>query len=63
MWKRVGCPNTVAEGNITLTDGPTSYDITGLEEDSSYNITVKASNAAGCSTVANTLTPEVGEKQ
>ena len=31
----------------TITDGSTSYTIAGLEEDSTYIITVTASNAAG----------------
>ena len=35
------------EGSATITDGSTSYTITGLEEDSSYTITVTANNAAG----------------
>ena len=33
--------------STTITDGSTSYTITGLEEDSSYTITVTATNAAG----------------
>ena len=43
----------------------TSYDIFGLEEDSSYTITVTASNSAGNSAVSNTLTAmtlEAGER-
>ena len=35
------------EGSTTITDGSTSYDIMGLEEDSSYTITVTATNVAG----------------
>ena len=42
--------------SATITDGSTSYDITGLEEDSSYNITVRASNTAGSTAVSNTVT-------
>ena len=42
--------------SATITDGSTSYDITGLEEDSSYNITVRASNTAGSTAVGNTIT-------
>ena len=33
--------------SITLAGGSTSYIITGLEEDSSYTITVTATNVAG----------------
>ena len=36
-----------ARSGTTITDGSTSYTITGLEEDSSYTITVTATNAAG----------------
>ena len=36
------------KGNTTITNGSTRYyTITGLEEDSSYTITVTAINAAG----------------
>jgi len=49
MWERDTsgeCPDE--DGNsATITDGSTSYIITGLEEDSSYTITVTATNAAG----------------
>ena len=58
MWQRDisgECPDE-DEGSISLTDGSTSYDIMGLEEDSSYSITVTASNAAGSSAVSNTVT-------
>ena len=40
------CPN-VDEDSATITGGSTSYTIPGLEEDSSYTITVTATNAAG----------------
>ena len=33
--------------SITITNGSTSYTITGLEEKTSYTITVTATNAAG----------------
>ena len=42
----MGCPGE-DEGNETLTGDPTSHNVTGLEEDSSYIITLWASNAAG----------------
>ena len=35
------------QGNDTITDGSTNYDIVNLEEDSSYSIEVTASNAIG----------------
>ena len=57
MWLRDTsgeCPDE-DEDSISLTDGSTSYDIMGLEEDSSYSITVTASNAAG-SAISNTVT-------
>ena len=57
MWQRDTsgeCPDEDA-GSTTITDNSTSYDIMGLEEDSSYSITVTASNAAG-STISNTIT-------
>ena len=65
MWQRDTsgeCPDE-DEDSISLTDGSTSYDIMGLEEDSSYGFTVTASNAAG-SAVSNTVTAmtmEAGE--
>ena len=42
MWERDG-----TRSSDTITDISTSYTIAGLEEDSSYTITVTASNAAG----------------
>ena len=47
MWQRDtsgDCPDE-NEGSTTLTDGSTSYIITGLEESSNYTITVIATNA------------------
>ena len=58
MWQRDTsgeCPDE-DEDSISLTGGSTSYDIMGLEEDSSYSITVTASNVAGSSAVSNTVT-------
>ena len=52
-------------GSATITDDSTSYDITGLEEDSTYSITVTTSNSAGSSAVSNTVTAmtmEAGER-
>ena len=47
MWQRDksgDCPDE-DEGSTTLTDGLTSYIMTGLEESSNYTITVIAMNA------------------
>ena len=64
MWQRdttVGCPD-IDEGSDSIIT--TLYDIMGLEENSSYIITVTASNSAGSSEVSNTvtaITEEAGE--
>ena len=42
VWTRGGI-----KSSTTITDGSTSYTITGQEENSSYTITVTATNAAG----------------
>ena len=47
-----GCSGGSDMKSTTITDGSTSYDIMGLEEDSSYTITVIASNSVG-SAVSN----------
>ena len=65
MWQRdtTGECSNEDEDSATITD--TSYDITGLEEDSSYSITVRASNTAGSSEDSNTVTAmtlEAGER-
>ena len=68
MWERdtsLKCTGFSDVGSTTITDGSTSYDITGLEEDSTYSITVTASNSAGSSVVSNTVTAmtmEAGER-
>ena len=64
VWKRDtstsgGCSDE-DEGSTTITDGSTSYTITGLEEDSNYTITVNATNAAG-SAVSDPVTGMTGE--
>ena len=49
MWERdtTGeCPDA-DEGSSIITNGYTSYTITGVQEDSTYTITVTATNAAG----------------
>ena len=47
---------------MSITDGSTSYMITGLEEDSSYSITVEAMNSIGMATsnTATGMTQEAG---
>ena len=68
MWETddVGeCSGGSDMDSTTVTDGSTSYDITELEEDSTYSITVTASNSAGISAVSNTVTAmtmEAGER-
>ena len=51
------------EGSSTLTDGSTSYNITGLEEDSTYIITVMAMNSNDMATSNNItgMTQEAGK--
>ena len=59
MWETddvVGCSGGSDMDSTTITDGSTSYNITELEEDSTYSITVTASNTAGSSAVSNTVT-------
>ena len=65
VWEREtsgGCPDE-DEGSATITDGSTSYNITGLEEDSSYIITVTATNVAGSvvSDPVTGMTEQAGE--
>ena len=57
-WQRdtsVGCPDE-DQDNTTITDGSISYTISGLEEDSRYEVTVTASNNLGEKT-SNQITP------
>ena len=64
MWERdtsEDCPD-MDKNIITLSDVSTSYIITGLEEWSSYTITVTASNAAGSASDSITvMTSEASE--
>ena len=68
MWETDdvgGCSGGSDMGSTTINDGSTSYDITEVEEDSTYSITVTASNSAGSSAVSNTviaMTMEAGER-
>ena len=45
----------VDEGSVSITAGFTNLTLTGRQEDSSYSITITATNAAG-SAVSNTVT-------
>ena len=49
VWQRdtSGDCSDVDQGNDTITDGSTNYDIVNLEEDSSYSIEVTASYTIG----------------
>ena len=63
MWERYisgKCPG-MNEGSATITGGSTSYTISGLEEESSYTITVTATNAAGSAVIVTIMTGEAGE--
>ena len=69
MWERdtsLMCTGFSHMDSTTITDDSiASYDITELEEDSTYSITVTASNSAGSSAVSNTVTAmtmEAGER-
>ena len=68
MWETDdvgGCSGGSDMDSTTITDDSTSYNITELEEDSTYSITVTASNSAGSSAVSNTVTAmtmEAGER-
>ena len=67
MWETDdigGCSGGSDMDSTTITDA-ISYNITELEEDSTYSITVTASNSAGSSEVSNTVTAmtmEAGER-
>jgi len=56
-WERGSSENCLYEdaGDTTITNGSTSYSIAGLEEDSSYTITVTATNIVG-SVVSDAVT-------
>ena len=68
MWETDdigGCSGGGDMDSTTITDGSTNYDIMGLEEDSSYTITVTASNSDSSSAVSNLITAmtlEAGER-
>ena len=56
VWQRntSGDCSDEDQGNYTITDGSTNYDIMNLEEDSSYSIEVTASNTLGNETITET---------
>ena len=58
IWQRdtSGECSDEVEGSTTITDGSTSYDIMRLEEDSSYSITVTATNVLGSSAFSDAVT-------
>ena len=65
-WQKdtsVGCSDE-DQDSTTITDGSTSYIISGLEEDSRYTITVTASTVGGSavSNILTEMTPEAGER-
>ena len=67
MWETDnigGCSGGSDMDSTTITDSSTSYDITELEEDSTYSITVTASNPAGStlSSPVTEMTMEAGER-
>ena len=64
-WERntsVGCSN-VDMGSTTINNSSNRYDISQLEADSHYLVTVRASNSAGTSEISTITqeTPEAGE--
>ena len=64
QWERdtTGACSDEDTDSTTISDGSaTSHTIPGLEEDSTYTITVTASNTAGSSNVSNTVTAMTGE--
>ena len=67
MWQRdtTGECSNEDEDSVTISGSSTNHDITGLEEDSRYSITVRATNDAGSSEDSNTVTAmtlEAGER-
>ena len=56
MWSSEECPNDVDEGDTIITDGSTGYTIDNLREETSYNITVTATNVAGTSLPSEQVT-------
>ena len=65
IWARdtSGECSDVDEGSATISSSSTSYTISGLQEDSNYTITVRATNTAGSavSVPVTAMTGEAGE--
>ena len=59
MWSTNECPDDVDEGSATITE--TSYTIDGLRGNTSYTITVSATNSAGTSP-SDSVTGETEEQ-
>ena len=62
MWQRDtsgDCPDA-DEDSMSITDGST-ITLMGRQEDTSYSITITATNAAGSSEVSDTVTAVTGE--
>ena len=57
----VGCMYEHQKSTTIAGGSATSHTIPGLEEDSTYTITVTASNGAGSSNISNTVTAVTGE--
>ena len=66
MWQRdtSGECDDEDEGSTTITYGSTSYNVTGLEEDSNYTVSVMAMNSIGNanSNTVTGMTVEAGKK-
>ena len=65
MWERdtsLKCTGVSDIDSTTITDGSTSYDITGLEENSTYSITVTASDISEVSNTVTAMTMKAGER-
>ena len=66
MWQRdtsLECPDDEDDGNDMVTGDFTEYTVNGLEEDSSYIITVTVFNDAGVSEdTVTAITEEAGER-
>ena len=56
MWETDDVGGCSGGSDTGSANSGSSYEIMGLEEDSTYSITVTASNSAGSSAVSNTVT-------
>ena len=63
VWFRVtleGSDQERNKENVTITDGSTGYNVTGLEEGRKYEFTVTAGDATGSTGVSNTVSAMTG---